>query len=244
MDITIATPKAEELMQIGTNGVEIAQAIAIDSPAMYEAAAEELREIVTKKKTLDEQRKSITKPLDTAKSNIMDLFRKPIDLLEQAEQILKKAMGNYSAEQRRIADQQQRRLEAQAAAERERLNKQAAEMAEQAAALEQQAETGTADTTAEVLDQAVVVAAQAEELRTQAAMTVAPVVQVATTKAAGVSTRQNWKYEITDASLIPREYLVVDDKKIGGVVRAMKGDTDIPGIRVYPEDTVAARRAA
>jgi hypothetical protein len=45
-----------------------------------------------------------------------------------------------------------------------------------------------------------------------------------------------------DPALVPREYLCVDDKKIAAVVRAMKGDTRIAGIEVYP-DTIAASRS-
>lgn len=50
-----------------------------------------------------------------------------------------------------------------------------------------------------------------------------------------VQTRTNWKFEITDASLVPREYLIVDEKAVGAMVRARKGDTKIPGVRVYSE---------
>lgn len=38
--------------------------------------------------------------------------------------------------------------------------------------------------------------------------------------------------------LIPREYIKVDDKSIGSVVRTLKGRTNIPGIRAYDEGNV------
>jgi hypothetical protein len=50
-------------------------------------------------------------------------------------------------------------------------------------------------------------------------------------KAAGVAFTPQWGFEITDAALIPREYLMVDEKKIGAVVRAMKAQTNIPGVK-------------
>jgi len=42
--------------------------------------------------------------------------------------------------------------------------------------------------------------------------------------------------------LIPREYLIPDEVKIGGVVRATKGSIQIPGIEIYSEDQVLAGR--
>lgn len=57
----------------------------------------------------------------------------------------------------------------------------------------------------------------------------------------GLSIREDWKFSIVDASLIPREWLIPDEKKIGRIVRACKEQTDIPGIRVYCEKGVATR---
>lgn len=51
----------------------------------------------------------------------------------------------------------------------------------------------------------------------------------------GVSFRKVWKFRIVNADLIPREYLKVDEVKIGQVVRAMKDGTNIPGVEVYTE---------
>jgi hypothetical protein len=47
--------------------------------------------------------------------------------------------------------------------------------------------------------------------------------------------RKVWKYKVTNAALVPREYLALDDKKIGGVVRALGGATNIPGIQAFQE---------
>jgi hypothetical protein len=47
--------------------------------------------------------------------------------------------------------------------------------------------------------------------------------------------RTVWKYRITNESLIPRAYLTPDTVKIGGIVRAMKGNVNIPGILAFEE---------
>jgi hypothetical protein len=57
----------------------------------------------------------------------------------------------------------------------------------------------------------------------------------------GLTVREDWKFSIVDAALIPREYLIPDEKKIGGIVRAMKDQANIPGVRVYAEKGVATR---
>jgi hypothetical protein len=57
----------------------------------------------------------------------------------------------------------------------------------------------------------------------------------------GKSSRQNWKFRITDADKIPREYLMVDEQKIGAIVRALKEKHGIPGIQAYPENIVSFR---
>ncbi len=42
-----------------------------------------------------------------------------------------------------------------------------------------------------------------------------------------------WDYRVTDLALVPREFLMLDTVKIGQVVRAMKGDTNIAGIEAF-----------
>lgn len=58
-------------------------------------------------------------------------------------------------------------------------------------------------------------------------------------KVEGQVSRANWKFEIVDVKLLPREYLVADEKAIGAMVRARKGETNIPGVRVYPDYKVS-----
>jgi len=61
------------------------------------------------------------------------------------------------------------------------------------------------------------------------------VVEVEKPKVEGISFLEIWKFEITDESLLPREYLMPDEKKIGQVVRATKGTLSIPGVKIYKE---------
>jgi hypothetical protein len=51
----------------------------------------------------------------------------------------------------------------------------------------------------------------------------------------GATVVTNWKFEITNESMIPREYMTPDLVKIGSMVRGSKGKTIIPGVRNIPE---------
>ena len=52
-------------------------------------------------------------------------------------------------------------------------------------------------------------------------------------KMAGFSVVTSWDFRIVSPDLLPREFLVPDESKIRGVVRAMKAATKIPGVDVF-----------
>lgn len=70
---------------------------------------------------------------------------------------------------------------------------------------------------------------------------VPPVITPPPTKLDGVAFVEEWRFEVVDEAAVPREYLCVDAVKIRGVVRALKGATAIPGVRVWPETTARNR---
>lgn len=55
---------------------------------------------------------------------------------------------------------------------------------------------------------------------------------------------EDWIFEVTNEALVPREYLTLDDVKIGKVVRAMKDKTNIPGIKAVSRPRATFRRQA
>lgn len=69
----------------------------------------------------------------------------------------------------------------------------------------------------------------------QAPVEVAPVVLPKAVPKAATTIRKAYKFRVTNAALIPREYLTPDLTKIGGVVRATQGTVAIPGIEIYSE---------
>lgn len=58
----------------------------------------------------------------------------------------------------------------------------------------------------------------------------------------GISFPDDWKVEITDETLVPREYMKLDMQKIYGVAIAMKEATDIPGVKVTCRKKVSVRK--
>lgn len=184
-----------------------------------------LQEIKTKINLLDETRKTMTRPLDESKNRIMSFFKKPILLLQEAENAVKKAMLVYQQEQELKRQAEEKKLREAAAKEE----------AKQKAALAKKAEAARAKGNEE----------KAAELEQKAAevFVPAPVLAKEEVKVDGVSTRTVWTYEITDVNSIPRDYMIPDEKKIGAMVKASGGTLRIPGIRIYQEQIIAARRS-
>lgn len=88
------------------------------------------------------------------------------------------------------------------------------------------------------------IAAEAKAKNPDAPPTVviaAPPVTKAPPKVSGVSTREVWKFRVTDPAMVPREYLVVDETKLGAMARATKGTVTVPGVDFYSEEVMAAR---
>jgi hypothetical protein len=137
-----------------------------------------------------------------------------IDPLETAKKGIKGLMSAYDAEQERIRLAEQRRLE------EEQRKREEEERLRLAVELEQ---SGAKEEAEAVLQEAP-----------------APVVPVYVSKATpklegGPVYRSIWKFRIVDKNAVPREYMIPDEVKIGGVVRALKGDAKIPGVEIFQE---------
>ena len=134
-----------------------------------------------------------------------------IDPLAKAERIVKKKLGDYRVEMVRL-----RRIE-----ETEKL-----------AIAETQAETrqlADAEETGDdsILDEPLIVAP--------------PVLETEVPKMKGISFTTVWKFDVVNVDDLPRKYMIIDVKKIQGVVNALKDASSIPGIRVFSEQQVGAR---
>ena len=190
---------------------------AVTNAIGYRDAAEDLKIIKGQLNQVNEKRLEITRPMDAAKKAVMDFFKPVVSRLEDAERHVKRAMVEWKAEEDRKAREAQRLEQERARKREEKLRKEA----------EAKREAGKE--------------ARADILEDRAEATQAAPVAPAAPKVEGISTRKVWKFEVLDKTQLPAEYLIANEKAIGGVVRALKGDTNIPGVRVYSEDVVSAR---
>jgi hypothetical protein len=136
----------------------------------------------------------------------------------------------------RLAEEQRKRDEA-AALEAKKLRdaqieeaRKAGEIGKrEAAKLAKQAEDDRLAAQELARKQAVEAAANVQEVKVKPAV---PVV-------AGIKARVNWKYRVLDADKVPREYLMLDEVKIGQMVRSLKKAGEvIPGIEAFGEDGI------
>jgi hypothetical protein len=84
-------------------------------------------------------------------------------------------------------------------------------------------------------DEAAQVAMQA--MNTAAQLEFTPVVR----KQAGESVRAIWHARVVNAALVPREYLIPDEKSLEALAKARKALSTIPGVEFYSEQTRVTR---
>lgn len=253
--MTTLTPQ-EEAQQAESEALCVltaSKAMVVTTEQEYRVAGAEFARIKAMLKELEARRVAITGPINQSLKLINDGFKRPKEALEQALAIVERPMVAFQREQEALrkaaeaaAKAEQERLEAQARAEAKRLfdeaeaKRKAAEAAPAPAdfldALDAEESTAHAKAEADRLYQE----AQAK-VREARSIEVLPEVIVPKVSAAGTSVRKNWKFKIVDASAIPREYLIPDEKRIGEIVRANKDATDIPGIAVYEKLSIGGR---
>lgn len=239
------------VMRDASRSLELAHAFMfIDSADTYQLAGEELQRVMGLSKRLDEEESAIIDPINKAHAAVKDHFRGPRQYLEQAVELLKNGMLFYLREEDRKRVSAQRVLDEAAARERERLAKEALGLRQQAEseAIRLRMEANNALTPlaasrleAEAEALAEIASITARGLEEAAQMMIAPTAAQTVPKVSGISSRKHWNYEIIDKELIPREYWIIDEKKLSKVVRSLCEATNIPGIRAFPENTIASR---
>lgn len=181
--------------------------------------------------------------------------------LSPGEQHLRAEMGAYATKLEQTRREEQRRLEAEERARIETQRKELAAKAEAdaaAARAEQERQRAAEQAAREAGDrkgaeeaEAKRKAAEAEEAQRRSvaekiasAPIATPVVIVPKVAPAvvGVTSRTVWEFEVTDITKLPIQFLQVNESAIRKVVEASKGDTQIPGVRVWSRQAVAAGR--
>ena len=216
--VSISVPTPDIQQDAVTKFVAQAQSLTVTTQPEYETASAILSDIKARAKVIESQRVALKKPIDEAARAIQAFFKDPLEALSGAESVIKGKLVSFIDEQRRREREAQAKLDEAARKERQKLEERAAKAEA----------TGKAE--------------KAEALQEQAAAVVAQIVSIPV-KAEGVSSQTVWSFEVTDPSLVPDQYKLIDEVKIRGVVRALKSDAKIPGVRVFEKTVISARSA-
>jgi hypothetical protein len=214
----------------------IAQSLQIQSNEDLGAATECIQEIKGMKAEIDATFDPHIKTAHEQHKALLATKAKFFAPLDSAERLLKQRTGLFLQEQEAARQAEQRRLDDLARAEEKA--RRDAEMA----AIKAQAEA--AAKSAPKAEAKAIIAEAKQEVQAIAAapiMVAAPVVEIAP-KPAGVTATLVYKYRIIHVDMLPREYLVPNEKMIAGIVKAMRGETRIPGVEIFTEQQIAVRR--
>lgn len=204
----------------------------IDSNSSLELVTDAARELKNFEKKVETRRKELVGPFNDHVKVINSYAQSVAALLEPATAHLKNEMKKWEAvlEQKRI--EEQKRLDE----ERKRLESEAAEKARVA---KEEAEAVAAFSSTEDGERAKLLA-QAEAETEQAAIIALDKKATKEVQSMRVSgAKKVWTFTLKEEAQVPREYLVVDEKKIREAVRA--GIREIPGVEIFQDTQIAIR---
>ena len=200
------------------------RSLSIKNDQEYLNSGEFLKKIKSYSKYIDDERKSITKPLDEIKKRVMIFFKEPLDDLNSAENIFKKAILDYKAEKER------KQIEAEKKAVEIAIKKEDSIKAKLDERAKKAEKNGNELMASQLREQKEAVYIPSF-LKTQSDITIK-----------GISTKKMWRYRIIDETLIPRNYMEVNEKMIYKMLQATQGLVPIPGVEFYQDEVVSAGR--
>lgn len=212
----IALP--EPLVSEQTSIVTWAKGLQIATPQDCQTVGDRLRGIKALAKQITDFFAPLKQKTRAAWQEVVDAEKDQLAPLQEAEQLAKRAVLGYqqAEEQKRLAEQQRLQAEADERARREQ------------EALMKKAQAAKKPETQERYQQA-------------AAQVVAPVVQVQSQapKLAGLTGRKIWKARVVNHDLVPREWMLVNEKALDAHAKAMGPQAKVPGVEFYQEQQLA-----
>jgi hypothetical protein len=207
--IPVETPEVAQLRDDANGLLYMAEEVAeISSLENESRAVEFLSQVKRRAKIVDAKRKEYVAPMKAIIDKWNHDFKKILSPLEQAEVIVKKGMVKFR-------DTEDFRIKEQARKEAERVAKEAIAVV-------------TKDVTQENMESAQEAISAVQEAKVEAPKTVQ-------TQSGEARFRRDWKFEVLDASSVPRKYCAPVDSLIRAAVKA--GEREIAGVRVYEEST-------
>jgi hypothetical protein len=229
-ETALLTDKAQSEVNQAITLYERAQSIQISTIEDFSNAGVLLQSVKSRAKEIDDLRKSMTTPLDSAKKKIMDFFRPATDKLNDATKTISNTMIAWENEQERIRQEAQR--------EAERLARERAETENLSLAAELE-RSGNQELAEQVIN------TQVE---------VVPVkVQSIVPRSAQAFSRETWSGECTNlmalvkaiaAGQAPISLVMANTVVINGLARNLKGSMSYPGIQFVSSKSMSSRRVA
>lgn len=212
--------KVVEIQNESNLNIQKANQFEIKTNQDYLNAGEFLKGLKSLQKKISDFMKPIVKSAYDNWKTAKDKENSLLQPVTQAESIIKSKIISFQQEQERKRREEEERL-------RELQRKEAEKLAKKA---EKEMAKGNEE--------------KAEELQQQAEMTktITPIVESTVQKVNGISTKKIWKFRIVDVNLIPREYMIPNEKMLGEVARATKGTLKVEGVEFYSEDNISAGR--
>lgn len=193
---------------------------------------------------IEKKRKEMTAPLDAQKKAIMDYARDIAESLGAAEVSVKSQLVAFELEQekirvarQRVIDDERRRIEEE---ERQRAAQALAELEEKSKLSDRAAsifgsdpeEENTAAIEKETLVAQIAIDTQVRKVEHQQ--------KTWDNERQGISNaRKTWKCDLVDINLVPKEFLTITLNNALVLSAARNGVTDIPGVKIYQETTIA-----
>lgn len=245
--------KATQLIKVANDTKSQAIALQVRTPREYEQVSEFRKAVKAKYNEIEGYRTYLKEPYLEGGRRVDEFFKPALGSLKEAEDTAKQRLLGYEAEQRRIAAEEQRKLEekarkerealeAKARAEREKADREAAELkrkADEARAKNDLAEAVRLRNQADKIVEKSEV--KAEAALSKASQVVAPKVEAYIPPVAGQYSKTVWKARIIDAKQVPEEYKIVDQSMLDKLAQATKGKVLVPGVEFYPEQKMAGR---
>jgi uncharacterized membrane protein YqiK len=245
--------KATHLIQVATETKSQALALQVRTPREYEQVSEFRKAVKAKFNEIEGYRTYLKEPYLEGGRRVDEFFKPALTSLKESEDAIKTRLLGYEAEQRRIAAEEQRKLDEKARKEREALEAKAREerrKADEAAAelRRQEEEARKANDLARAVtlrNQADKVQEKAEakalNIESKAEQVQAVKVEAYIPPVAGQYSKTVWKARVLDKKSVPDEYKVVDQAMLDKMAQATKGQVPIAGVEFYSEQVMSGR---
>jgi len=215
---------------------QLAAECAVDSPKQVEWASALLGEIAKLQKAAEARRVWFVGPLDKHVKSINLLFRTIVAPLVEADKTLRYKVLTYrETERRRVLAEHERlraeRAEAERIAQREAIAQAAAETVIRPASV---VSPGTVDD--DLPEAEADGPVPVDEMAATAPAPPAPTVRTAL----GTTTaRRIMDFELTDISLVPKQFLMLDESAI--IIAIRQGLREMPGLRIFEREILVVR---